>query len=127
MARSARQSKILELISTKEIETQDGLSLVLLDNGEVYGWGYNTYGILGDGYEVGGIYPTPVKLKLENVRIYTSMENLFTLSKYSGYSPDLGESGSVDIGVGYNVFSRGVDQGRYPLPRTISFGIQVSL
>ena len=67
------------------------------------------------------------KVKLENVRIYTSMENLFTLSKYSGYSPDLGESGSVDIGVGYNVFSRGVDQGRYPLPRTISFGIQVSL
>lgn len=67
------------------------------------------------------------KVKLENVRIYTSMENLFTLSKYSGYSPDLGESGSVDIGAGYNVFSRGIDQGRYPLPRTISFGIQVSL
>ena len=67
------------------------------------------------------------KVKLENVRIYTSMENLFTLSKYSGYSPNLGESGSIDIGVGYNVFSRGVDQGRYPLPRTISFGIQVSL
>ena len=67
------------------------------------------------------------KVKLENVRIYTSMENLFTLSKYSGYSPDLGESGSVDIGASYSVFSRGIDQGRYPLPRTISFGIQVSL
>ena len=67
------------------------------------------------------------KIKLENVRIYTSMENLFTLSKYSGYSPDLGESGSVDIGASYSVFSRGIDQGRYPIPRTISFGIQVSL
>lgn len=67
------------------------------------------------------------KVKLENVRIYTSMENLFTLSKYSGYSPDLGESGSVDIGASYSVFSRGIDQGRYPIPRTISFGIQVSL
>lgn len=67
------------------------------------------------------------KIKLENIRIYTSMENLFTLTKYSGYSPDLGESGSVDIGAGYSVFSRGIDQGRYPLPRTISFGIQVSL
>lgn len=67
------------------------------------------------------------KIKIENIRIYTSMENLFTLSKYSGYSPDLGESGSVDIGANYNVFSRGIDQGRYPLPRTISFGIQVSL
>ena len=52
------------------------------------------------------------------------MENLFTLSKYSGYSPDLGESGSVDIGASYSVFSRGID---HPIPRTISFGIQVSL
>lgn len=66
------------------------------------------------------------KFKLGNVRIYTSMENLFTLTKYSGYTPDLGESG-VDIGTTYNVFSRGIDQGRYPLPRTISFGIQVNL
>ena len=67
------------------------------------------------------------KIKLENVRIYTSMENLFTLSKYSGYSPDLGESGSVDIGASYSVFSRGIDQGRYPIPRTFSFGIQLGL
>lgn len=37
------------------------------------------------------------KIKLENVRIYTSIENLFTLTKYSGYTPDLGESG-VDLG-----------------------------
>jgi len=66
------------------------------------------------------------KINIENVRIYTSMENLFTLTKYSGYTPDLGESG-VDIGAGYNVFTRGIDQGRYPLPRTISFGIQVKL
>lgn len=65
------------------------------------------------------------KVKLENVRIYTSMENLFTLTKYSGYTPDLGESSVA--GVAYNVFSRGIDQGRYPLPRTISFGIQVNL
>lgn len=65
------------------------------------------------------------KVKLENVRIYTSMENLFTLTKYSGYTPDLGES--TVAGVDYNVFSRGIDQGRYPLPRTISFGIQVNL
>lgn len=66
------------------------------------------------------------KIKPENVRIYTSIENLFTLTKYSGYTPDLGESG-VDLGTTYNVFTRGIDQGRYPLPRTFSFGIQVNL
>ncbi|MDR1982174.1 MAG: TonB-dependent receptor [Tannerellaceae bacterium] len=76
-------------------------------------------------------YNLPAKwlktVKLEKVRIYTSMENLLTLTRYSGYSPDLGESGVGLSGMSYNVFSRGIDQGRYPLPGTISFGIQVNL
>lgn len=65
------------------------------------------------------------KAMIQNLRVYVSMENLFTLTKYSGYTPDLGESSST--GVSYNVFSRGIDQGRYPVPRTFSFGIQVNL
>lgn len=65
------------------------------------------------------------RVKLQNLRVYVSMENLFTLTKYSGFTPDLGESSST--GVSYNVFSRGIDQGRYPIPRTFSFGIQVGL
>lgn len=65
------------------------------------------------------------KAMIQNLRLYVSMENLLTLTKYSGYTPDLGESSSA--GVGYNVFSRGIDQGRYPVPRTFSFGIQVNL
>lgn len=65
------------------------------------------------------------KAKMENLRVYVSMENLFTLTKYSGFTPDLGESSLA--GVSYNVFSRGIDQGRYPIPRTFSFGVQVSL
>ena len=62
---------------------------------------------------------------IQKLRLYVSMENLLTLTKYSGYSPDLGESSSA--GVSYNIFSRGIDQGRYPIPRTFSFGIQVNL
>lgn len=65
------------------------------------------------------------KAKIQNLRLYVSMENLLTLTKYSGYTPDLGESSSA--GVSYNVFSRGIDQGRYPVPRTFSFGVQVNL
>ncbi len=53
------------------------------------------------------------------------MENLFTLTKYSGYTPPTWVK--VLSQVLHNVFSRGIDQGRYPLPRTISFGIQVNL
>ena len=65
------------------------------------------------------------KARIDNLRVYVSMENLFTLTKYSGYTPDLGESAST--GVSYNIFSRGIDQGRYPIPRTFSFGIQIGL
>lgn len=65
------------------------------------------------------------KAMIQNLRLYVSMENLLTLTKYSGYTPDLGESSST--GVSYNVFSRGIDQGRYPIPRTFSFGIQIGL
>jgi TonB-linked SusC/RagA family outer membrane protein len=65
------------------------------------------------------------KAGIQNLRMYVSMENLLTLTRYSGYSPDLGESSST--GASYNIFSRGIDQGRYPIPRTFSFGIQVNL
>jgi TonB-linked SusC/RagA family outer membrane protein len=77
-------------------------------------------------------YTLPVswmqKAKLQNVRIYTAMENLFTLTSYSGYTPDLG----VNTGLGAdgsgldNVMSRGCDDGRYPLARTFTFGLQVT-
>ena len=95
--------KIKEGETVKEIETQDGLSLVLLDNGEVYGWGYNTYGILGEGYEVGGIYPTPVKLKLENVRTMTLGDNFAIFETFAGEVYGIGTNDYGQLGTGNNV------------------------
>jgi TonB-linked SusC/RagA family outer membrane protein len=59
--------------------------------------------------------------KISSLRIYVSADNLFTITKYSGANPDIGRSGSI--------FDRGVDFGysAYPLARTISVGIQLSL
>lgn len=56
--------EIKEGTTVKQVETAVGFSMAVLSNGEVYGWGYNTYGLLGDGYEVGNVYPTPVKMNL---------------------------------------------------------------
>lgn len=95
--------KIKEGETVKDIETQDGLSLVLLDNGEVYGWGYNTYGILGEGYEVGGIYPTPVKLKLENVRTMTLGDNFAIFETFAGEVYGIGTNDYGQLGTGNNV------------------------
>ena len=95
--------KIKEGETAKEIETQDGLSLVLLSNGEVYGWGYNTYGILGEGYEVGGIYPTPVKLKLENVRTMTLGDNFAIFETFAGEVYGIGTNDYGQLGTGNNI------------------------
>ncbi|HTN36970.1 MAG TPA: TonB-dependent receptor [Arachidicoccus sp.] len=58
--------------------------------------------------------------KVTSLRIYVSGDNLFTITKYTGYNPDIGRSGSI--------FDRGVDYGHvaYPLSKVYSAGIQLS-
>jgi len=51
------------------------------------------------------------------IRVYVAAQNLFTLAKYTGYDPEL--SGNTYI------FSRGIDGGALPQPRTIMAGIQL--
>lgn len=60
-------------------------------------------------------------LKIGSLRAYVSADNLFTITKYTGFNPDLGRTGSI--------FDRGVDFGHvaYPLARTISVGVQMGL
>lgn len=57
------------------------------------------------------------KAKIENLRIYVSANNLFTLTKYQGFDPDIGSP---------NVLSSGVDFGLYPQARTYMGGIQLT-
>ncbi|HEX8429403.1 TonB-dependent receptor [Hymenobacter sp.] len=62
-------------------------------------------------------------LKVTSCRVYVSADNLFTITKYKGYNPDLGRSEG-----GTNILDRGVDRGYgiYPLQRTALAGIQLS-
>lgn len=53
------------------------------------------------------------------LRFYGSVNNLFTITKYLGYNPD------VDYNNGSNL-TPGVDYGKYPLARSFNFGLQVS-
>jgi TonB-linked SusC/RagA family outer membrane protein len=61
------------------------------------------------------------KLRISSFRTYVSADNIFTITNYTGFNPDLGRTGSI--------FDRGVDYGHvaYPLARTISLGIQLTL
>jgi hypothetical protein len=56
---------------------------------------------------------------MNSVRVYFNAQNLLTLTKYSGYNPDVvGDNGNS------NWFGHGIDQGNYPVPRTLSLGLQ---
>ena len=96
---------IKEGTTVKQILIEDGLSLALLSNGEVYGWGYNTYGILGPNYEIGGVYPTPVKLEglPANIR-YMSLGNGFAIfASKSGEVYGIGKNDYGQLGTGDSV------------------------
>lgn len=74
--------------------------------------------------EIGYTLPKELtqRILLDRVRFYTVMENLFTITGYKGYTPDLGY---IDNNTSYSALARGTDHGRYPQARTISFGIQL--
>jgi len=56
-------------------------------------------------------------LKASNWRIYASVENLFTLTNYSGADPEIGAMGA---------FNAGIDRGIYPHARTFRIGTSIS-
>jgi TonB-linked SusC/RagA family outer membrane protein len=57
------------------------------------------------------------KIKVEAVRVYLSANNLFTLTRYQGFDPDIGAS---------NALSAGVDYGFYPQAKTFMGGVQIT-
>ena len=59
------------------------------------------------------------KLKMSSLRIYLSGQNLVTWTKYTGYDPEVG---SFD----QNPLINGVDNGRYPLARAFTFGLNAN-
>ena len=65
--------------------------------------------------QIGYTLPTrwTERIKASRLRVYVTAENLLTLTKYTGYDPEIGGS----------VF--GIDKGVYPQARTILGGIQL--
>lgn len=59
----------------------------------------------------------------KKLRVYCSVQQAFVITKYHGFSPETNNQGSSNLN-GLNI---GVDATEYPIPRTISFGINVGL
>ena len=62
------------------------------------------------------------KARMSKARVYVSAQNLFTISSYSGYDPDLG-SANINGATAQSPLTIGVDFGRYPVARMFTFGI----
>ncbi|MBN2522779.1 MAG: TonB-dependent receptor, partial [Bacteroidales bacterium] len=58
-------------------------------------------------------------VKINRIRIYVNIQNLYTFTKYTGYDPEIGAQRQ-------NVLKSGVDQGRYPSPRVYQFGVNLN-
>lgn len=61
------------------------------------------------------------KAKIENLRVYVNIQNLYTFTKYTGYDPEVGASTQDSTGLTY-----GLDNGRYPSPAMYSFGLNIT-
>lgn len=61
------------------------------------------------------------KAKIENLRVYVNIQNLYTFTKYTGYDPEVGVSTQDSSGLTY-----GLDNGRYPSPAMYSFGLNIT-
>lgn len=58
------------------------------------------------------------RIGLNSLRLYASANNLFTITGYRGYDPEVGSQ---------NPLMTGVDGGHYPVPRTFMFGVQIDI
>jgi TonB-dependent starch-binding outer membrane protein SusC len=58
------------------------------------------------------------KCKITRLRIYGTAQNLYTFTNYSGYDPEIGSFNQ-------NALLSGIDNGRYPIARTFSVGLNL--
>ena len=70
------------------------------------------------GYTFGDKLLSP--LRIASVRLYASVQNLLTFTKYTGLDP---EQGTNSNSAGDGVRATGIDFGTYPSARTFTVGI----
>lgn len=60
------------------------------------------------------------RLNVKNARLYMNVQNAWLFTKFPGYNPEVNSRGD-------DATSQGLDRGAYPLSRTVSFGINLTL
>lgn len=63
------------------------------------------------------VHPALRKAGISKIRPYVTLDNMITLTKYSGYDPEMSQYTSAT--------SMGIDWGTYPCVKTVLFGVNV--
>lgn len=58
------------------------------------------------------------KVYISNMRVFASLENFFTFTKYIGLDPETASANSTN--------SLGIDMGTYPTAKQVVFGVNVT-
>ena len=80
-----------------------------------------------DRLTIGYNVPSGITSYLRNARIYASGRNLFVLTPYSGYDPEV-NTNFTGQGLGFRTLarpSRGIDYTSYPRQRTFTLGVEL--
>ncbi len=70
------------------------------------------------GYDFASQFKTP----FSQLRVYAQLQNLCTITKYTGVDPEIGSNGGKDENGSWN---RGIDVGLYPSARTFLVGVTI--
>lgn len=66
------------------------------------------------------------KYYLSDLRLSLNVQNVFTLTKYTGYDPEVGSQNGQYSMSGQGMLMYGVDTGRVPAPRSFIFGVEAT-
>jgi TonB-linked SusC/RagA family outer membrane protein len=100
--------------------TQNGLNWTEFSDLYIHDGSYLRISNISLGYDLAKL----AKWKnLSQFRIYVSVQNLITFTKYSGMDPEVGASAPDASGAYY--FGQGVDTGIYPRPQVYMMGVNI--
>ena len=103
------KSTTVPRVSIKDLNNNRQYNTMYLEDGSFARLKYLTFGYTFDKKITGD--------KISKLRVYLTTQNLITLTKYTGFDPEVGSEG----GFSNNMF--GVDTGTYPMAKAFIFGV----
>jgi TonB-linked SusC/RagA family outer membrane protein len=96
-------------VTVKDLNNNKNYSTLYLEDGSFARLKYLTFGYTFDKKLTGE--------KIQKLRLSLTLQNLITITKYTGFDPEIGASGDFSN----NIY--GVDAGAYPQARAVLFGV----